>query len=143
MAMTMHVDVVSIEASLFSGRVERVVAPAEMGEVGIYPGHAPLLARLKPGVVRLKIPHQAQENIVYVSGGMLEVQPGGVTILADIAIREKDLEEGTLEDERRKAEETMQNRVTAAEYARLEVELTKAMMSLQGIQRLRHGKKGF
>ncbi|MDP2264963.1 MAG: F0F1 ATP synthase subunit epsilon [Thiobacillus sp.] len=143
MAMTMHVDVVSIEASIFSGRVERVVAPAEMGEVGIYPGHAPLLTRLKPGVVRLKIPYQAQENIVYVSGGMLEVQPGGVTILADIAIREKDVEEGTLEDERRKAEETMRNRVTAAEYARLEVELTKALMSLQGIQKLRHGKKGF
>lgn len=143
MAMTMHVDVVSIEASIFSGRVERVVAPAEMGEVGIYPGHAPLLARLKPGVVRLKIPHQAQENIVYVSGGMLEVQPGGVTILSDIAIRGKDLEEGALEDKRRKAEETMRNRVTAAEYARLEVELTKAMMSLQGIQKLRHGKKGF
>lgn len=142
MAMTMHVDVVSIEASIFSGRVERVVAPAEMGEVGIYPGHAPLLARLKPGIVRLKIPHQAQENIVYVSGGMLEVQPGGVTILSDIAIREKDMEEGTLEIERRKAEETMRNRVTAAEYAKMEVELTKTLMSLQGIQKLRHGKKG-
>ena len=143
MAMTMHVDVVSIEASLFSGRVERVVAPAEMGEVGIYPGHAPLLTRLKPGVVRLQLPHQAQENIVYVSGGILEVQPGGVAILSDIAIREKDMEEGTLEDERRKAEETMRNRVTAAEYARLEIELTKALMSLQGIQKLRRGKKGF
>ena len=143
MAMTMHVDVVSIETSIFSGRVERVVAPAEMGEVGIYPGHAPLLTRLKTGVVRLKIPHQAQENIVYVSGGMLEVQPGGVTILSDIAIREKDAEEGTLEIERRKAEDAMRNRVTAAEYARLEVELTKALMSLQGIQKLRHGRKGF
>ncbi len=143
MAMTMHVDVVSIEASIFSGRVERVVAPAEMGEVGIYPGHAPLLTRLKPGVVRLKIPHRAQENIVYVSGGMLEVQPGGVTILSDIAIREKDMEEGALENERRKAEEAMKNRVTAAEYAKMEVELTKALMSLQGIQKLRHGKKGF
>ena len=143
MAMTMHVDVVSIEASIFSGRVERVVAPAEMGEVGIYPRHAPLIARLKAGVVRLKIPHQAQENIVYVSGGMLEVQPGSVTILSDIAIREKDAEEGTLEVERRKAEDTMKNRVTAAEYARLEVELTKALMSLQGIHKLRHGRKGF
>lgn len=141
MAMTMHVDMVSIEASLFSGRVEFVVAPAEMGEVGIYPGHAPLLTRLKPGIVRLKLPHQAQEHIVYVSGGMLEVQPGGVTILSDIAIREKDLEKRTLEDARRQAEETLKNRVTAAAYARLEVELTKTLMSLQGIQKLRHGRK--
>lgn len=142
MAMTMHADVVSIEASIFSGPVEFVVAPAEMGEVGIYPGHAPLLTRLKSGVVRLKIPHQAQENIVYVSGGMLEVQPGSVTILSDIAIREKDMEEGTLEEERRKAEETMKNRVTAMEYAKLEVDLAKALAHLQGVQKLRHSRKG-
>lgn len=142
MAMTMHADVVSIEESIFSGRVERVVAPAEMCEVGIYPGHAPLLTRLKTGVVRLKIPHEAQEKVVYVSGGMLEVQPHGVTILSDLAIREKDMEEGKLWDEKRKTEETMKNRVTAAEYTKMEVELTKALMSLHGIQKLRHGKKG-
>jgi len=142
MAMTLHVDVVSIEASIFSGRAEYVVAPAEMGEVGIYPGHAPLLTRLKPGVVRLKIPQQTQENIVYVSGGMLEVQPGGVTILSDLAIRDKDVEEGKLEEERRKAIEATRSRVTAAEYARLEGELTKALMSLQGFEKTR-GKKGF
>jgi len=142
MAMTLHVDVVSIEASIFSGRAEYVVAPAEMGEVGIYPGHAPLLTRLKPGVVRLKIPQQAQENIVYVSGGMLEVQPGSVTLLTDLAIRDKDVEEGKLEEERRKAMEATRNRVTAAEYARLEVELTKALISLQGFEKPR-GKKGF
>ncbi len=141
MAMTLHVDVVSIEASIFSGRAEYVVAPAEMGEVGIYPGHAPLLTRLKPGVVRLKIPQQTQENIVYVSGGMLEVQPGGVTILSDLAIRDKDVEEGKLEEERRKAIEATRSRVTAAEYARLEGELTKALMSLQGFEKTR-GKKG-
>ncbi|MCL5060641.1 MAG: F0F1 ATP synthase subunit epsilon [Candidatus Thermoplasmatota archaeon] len=143
MAMTMHVDVVSIEALLFSGLVECVVAPAEMGEVGIYPGHAPLLARLKPGVVRLKIPHRTQEEVIYVSGGMLEVQPQGVTILSDMAIREKTLEEGKLWDEKRKAEDAMKSRVSALEYAKLEVELAKALAHLQGIQQLRHGKKGF
>lgn len=143
MAMTMHADVVSIEESIFSGRAEYVVAPAEMGEVGIYPGHTPLLTRLKPGVVRLKIPHQTQENIIYVSGGMLEVQPGGVTILSDLAIREKDAKEGKLEEERQKAMETTRNRVTEAEYARLEVELTKALISLQGFEKLHRGKKGF
>lgn len=143
MAMTMRVDVVSIEGSLFSGLVESVVAPAEMGAVGIYPGHAPLLTRLKPGAVRLRIPYRTEEEIVYVSGGMLEVQPQQVTILSDVAIREKTLEEGKLWDEKRKAEETMKNRLTALEYAKLEVELAKALAQLQGIQELRHGKKEF
>lgn len=142
MAMTMHADVVSIEESIFSGRVEFVVAPAEMGEVGIYPRHAPLITRLKPGVVRLKIPHQAQEKVVYISGGMLEVQPHGVTVLSDLAIREKDMEEGKLWEEKRKAEETLKNRVTAMEYAKLEIELAKALAHLQGVQKLRHSKKG-
>jgi len=142
MAMTIHVDVVSIEELIFSGLAEFVVAPAEMGEVGIYPRHAPMIARLKPGVVRLKIPHQAQEEVVYVSGGMLEVQPQGVTILSDMAIREKTMEEGKLWDEKRKVEETMKNRVTAMEYAKLEVELAKALAHLQGVQKLRHSRKG-
>ncbi len=139
----MHADVVSIEESIFSGLVEFVVAPAEMGEVGIYPRHAPLITRLKAGVVRLKIPYQAQEKVVYVSGGILEVQPHGVTVLSDLAIREKDMEEGKLWDEKRKAEETLKNRVTALAYAKLEVDLAKALAYLQGIQKLRHGKKGF
>ena len=134
MAMTIHVDVVSIEELIFSGLAEFVVAPAEMGEVGIYPRHAPMIARLKPGVVRLKIPQQVQEEVVYVSGGM--------TILSDMAIREKTMEEGKLWDEKRKVEETMKNRVTAMEYAKLEVDLAKALAHLQGVQKLRHSKKG-
>lgn len=140
MAMTMHVDVVSVEELLFSGLAEFVAAPAEMGEVGIYPRHAPMIALLKPGLVRLKIPHQTQEEVIYVSGGLLEVQPQGVTILSDMAIREKTMEEGTLWDEKRKTEDTMKNRVTAMEYAKLEIELAKALAHLQGIQKLRRGK---
>ena len=140
MAMTMHVDVVSVEELLFSGLAEFVAAPAEMGEVGIYPRHAPMIALLKPGLVRLKIPHQTQEEVIYVSGGLLEVQPQGVTILSDMAIREKTMEEGTLWDEKHKTEDTMKNRVTAMEYAKLEIELAKALAHLQGIQKLRRGK---
>ncbi|MHB1401389.1 MAG: F0F1 ATP synthase subunit epsilon [Thiobacillus sp.] len=140
MAMTMHVDVVNVEELLFSGLAEFVAAPAEMGEVGIYPRHAPMIALLKPGLVRLKIPHQTQEEVIYVSGGLLEVQPQGVTILSDMAIREKTMEEGTLWDEKRKTEDTMKNRVTAMEYAKLEIELAKALAHLQGIQKLRRGK---
>lgn len=140
MAMTMHVDVVSVEELLFSGLAEFIAAPAEMGEVGIYPRHAPMIALLKPGLVRLKIPHQTQEEVIYVSGGLLEVQPQGVTILSDMAVREKTMEEGTLWDEKRKTEDTMKNRVTAMEYAKLEIELAKALAHLQGIQKLRRGK---
>lgn len=142
MAMTMHVDVVSIEASIFSGLAECVVAPAEMGEVGIYPGHAPMLTRLKAGVVRLKLPHQPQEHVVYVSGGMLEVLPGGVSILSDLAIRGKDVEEGKLEEEKRKVEEAARNRLTALEYARLEIELARALRLTPGLEKIRHGGKG-
>lgn len=141
MAMTMRVDVVSVEGSLFSGPVESVVAPAEMGAVGIYPGHAPLLTRLKPGAVRLRIPYQAEEEIVYVSGGMLEVQPYRVTLLADVAMREKALAEVDLYAEKQRAEEVMKNRVSADAYARLEVELAKALSYVQGVQKLR--RRGF
>ncbi len=87
MAMTVHVDVVSAEESIFSGLAELVVVPGEMGELGIYPRHAPLLTRIKPGSVRLKLPNQSEDTLIYVSGGMLEVQPDLVTILADTAIR--------------------------------------------------------
>ena len=91
--MTVHVDIVSAEKSIFSGLVEFVVAPAEMGEIGIYPRHAPLLTRIKPGSVRLKLPNQTEEELIYVSGGILEVQPDMVTILSDTAIRGSDLDE--------------------------------------------------
>ena len=87
MAMTIHVDIVSAEAAIYSGNAEFVVVPAEMGEVGIYPRHTPLLTRIKPGSVRIKVPDKAQEDLIYVSGGILEVQPGVITILSDTAIR--------------------------------------------------------
>ncbi|MBY0579790.1 MAG: F0F1 ATP synthase subunit epsilon [Burkholderiales bacterium] len=137
MAMTVQVDIVSIEESLFSGLAEFVVAPAEMGEVGIYPGHAPMITRLRSGMVRLKIPDRGEE-IIYVSSGMLEVQPGRVTILSDLALHEKDADAGGLGDKKKKVDETMKNRVTDMEYARIEVELAKAFTHLQGIQQLRH-----
>lgn len=98
MAMTMHVDVVSVEEALFSGLAEFVVAPAEMGEVCIYPMHAPMLTRLSAGIIRLKIPFQTQEMVIYVSRGILEVLQHGVTILADMAVRERDIEDGKLEE---------------------------------------------
>ena len=93
MAMTIHVDVVSAEQSIFSGLAEFIAAPAAAGEVGIYPRHAPLISRMKPGTVRVKIPDQAEEELFFVSGGILEVQPQVVTILADTALRGKDLDE--------------------------------------------------
>jgi len=105
MAMTIHVDVVSAEESIFSGVAEFVAVPAEMGELGIYPRHAPLLTRLKPGSVRIKIPDQAEEELIYVSGGILEVQPNVVTILSDTAMRGQDLDEAKALEAKQKAEE--------------------------------------
>ena len=93
MAMTMHVDVVSAEESVFSGLVEFVVLPGEAGELGILPGHMPLLTRIRPGAVRLRLPDQEAEELIFVAGGVLEVQPNKVTVLADTAIRGKDLDE--------------------------------------------------
>lgn len=143
MAMTMHVDVVSVEESLFSGLAEYVIAPAEMGEVGIYPMHAPLLTRLKSGFIRLKIPFQVEETAIYVSSGILAVQSQGVTILSDIAIREQDIQEGMLAEKTRQAEATLRHPITDAEYTKLEIELAQSLMQLKGIARLRHGKKGY
>lgn len=141
MAMTVQVDIVSIEESLFSGLAEFVVAPAEMGEVGIYPGHAPMITRLKSGVVRLRIPDQKQEEIIYVSSGMLEVQPGRITILSDLALLEQDASESAMLHKKEKVDATLKNRVTDLEYIRMEIELARAFKHLEGIQRLRHRKK--
>jgi F-type H+-transporting ATPase subunit epsilon len=143
MAMTMHVDIVSIEESLFSGLAEYVVAPAEMGEVCIYPMHAPLLTHLRSGIIRLKIPFQAAEPVIYVSGGILEVVRDGVTILSDIAIREKDIAEGKLDEKNRQAELAVKNYVSAMEYASLEIELARSLSHMKGIEKLLKDKKGF
>ena len=137
MALTIHVDVVSAEKSLFSGMAEVVVVPGEMGELGIYPRHAPLLTRIKPGSVRLKIPNQSEEELIYVSGGMLEVQPGVVTILADTAIRGTDLDEARSLEAKRAAEEAMKNRTSDMDYAQAQAELAEAVAQLHAIQKLR------
>ena len=134
MAMTVHVDVVSAEESIFSGLVEMVVIPGEVGELGIYPRHAPLLTRIKPGSVRLKLPNQDEPMLIYVSGGMLEVQPSLVTILADTAIRGADLDEARSLEAKRAAEEAMKNRASDIDYAKAQAE---AVAQLQAIQKMR------
>jgi len=136
MAMTIHVDVVSAEESLFSGLAEVVVVPGTMGELGIYPRHAPLLTNIKPGSVRIKLPNQGEE-LIYVSGGMLEVQPNLVTILADTAIRGGDLDEARALEAKRAAEEAMKNRVSDIDYAQAQAELIEAVAQLRAIQQLR------
>ncbi|MDD5365932.1 MAG: F0F1 ATP synthase subunit epsilon [Gallionellaceae bacterium] len=137
MAMTLHLDIVSAEASLYSGLAEFVVVPAEMGEVGIYPRHAPLLTRIKPGSVRIKSPDKVEEDLIYVSGGILEVQPGVVTILSDTAIRGADLDEARVLEAKKQAEEAMANRTGAMEYAQAQAELAQAVAQLQAIDKLR------
>jgi len=137
MAMTIHVDVVSAEESIFSGLAEFVVLPGEVGELGILPGHMPLMTRIKPGAVRLKLQGQTQEEVIFVAGGILEVQPGLVTVLADTAIRGKDLDEAKALDAKKKAEEAMANRESEMDYARAQAELVEAVAQLAAIQRLR------
>ena len=136
--MTIHVDIVSAEAELFSGTAEYVVVPAEMGEVGIYPRHTQMLTRIKPGTVRIKKPDVAEEEeVIYVSGGMLEVQPNVVTILSDTAIRGHDLDEAKALEAKRHAEEAMRNRASEMDYAKAQVELAEAVAQIAAIQKLR------
>jgi len=137
MALTVHVDVVSAEESIFSGLAEFVVLPGEAGELGILPGHMPLMTRIKPGAVRLKLPQQEQEEFIFVAGGILEVQPGVVTVLADTAIRGKDLDEAKALDAKRKAEEAMADKSAEMDYARAQAELIEAVAQLAAIQKLR------
>ncbi len=137
MAMTIHVDIVSAEAAIYSGLAEFVVAPAEMGELGIYPRHTPLLTRLKAGSVRIKSPDKTEEELIYVSGGILEVQPGVITILSDTAIRGHDLDEARVMEAKAKAEEVMRNRTSSMDYAQAQAELAAAVAQLAAIQKLR------
>lgn len=136
MAMTVHVDIVSAEESIFSGLAEFVVLPGEAGELGIMPGHTPLLTRIKPGVVRVKT-QDGNEELVFVAGGMLEVQPNLVTVLADTAIRGKDLDEAKALDAKKKAEEALQNKTSQLEYAKAQAELAEAIAQLAAIQKQR------
>lgn len=137
MAMTIHVDVVSAEHSIFSGLAEFVAAPAAMGEVGIYPRHAPLISRLRPGAVRVKVPDQADEEVIFVSGGVLEVQPGVVTVLADTAIRGHDIDEAKAQAAKQAAEEAMKDKTSEVDYALAQAELAEAVAQLQTIQKIR------
>ncbi len=137
MANTMQVDVVSAEAQIFSGLAEFVVLPGEVGELGIYPRHTPLITRIKPGAVRLRLPGQAQEEMVFVSGGILEVQPDSVTVLADTAIRAHDLDEAKAAEAKRLAEEQLKNNGASIDYARAEAELADAIGQLATIKKFR------
>ncbi len=137
MAMTVHVDVVSAEASIFSGLAELVIVPGEAGELGIYPRHSALLTRIKPGSVRLKLPDQSEDELIYVSGGMLEVQPDMITILADTAIRGGDLDEARALQAKQDAEEAMKNRGSDIDYAQAQAELAEAIAQLAAITQLR------
>lgn len=137
MAMTVHVDIVSAEEQIFSGLAEFVALPGEAGELGILPGHMPLMTRIKPGAVRVKVPNQAEEELVFVAGGILEVQPGLVTVLADTAIRGKDLDEAKALDAKKKAEEALANQSGQLDYAKAQAELAEAIAQIAAIQKLR------
>jgi F-type H+-transporting ATPase subunit epsilon len=137
MAHTLHVNIVSAEQSIYSGEAEMVVAPGEAGELGILPSHAPLLTRIKPGTVKLKIAGQDEEEIIYVSGGILEVQPKALTILADTSIRAHDLDEAKVMEAKRAAEEALTNRASGQDRALVIAELAQLAAQLQAIQKLR------
>lgn len=136
MAMTFHVDIVSAEAEIFSGPATMVYAPAEMGEVGIAPRHSPLLTRLKPGAVRIETP-EGEELSFFVSGGMLEIQPHVVTVLADTVIRADDLDEAQALEAKERAEKMLGDKQVDVDYARAQAELAQSMAQLQAIQKLR------
>jgi F-type H+-transporting ATPase subunit epsilon len=136
MGTIFHLDIVSAEESIYSGPAEFLVAPAQMGEVGIYPRHTPMLTRIQSGIVRIKAPLKDEEN-VYVSGGMLEVQPDVVTILADTAVRGADLDEAKAAEAKRAAEEAIKNRKSELDYARAQAELIEAAAQLAAIEKLR------
>jgi F-type H+-transporting ATPase subunit epsilon len=138
MASTIHVDVVSAEEQIFSGEAEFVVLPGVDGELGIYPRHAPLLTQIKPGAVRIKIPGQDADELVFVQGGFLEVQPHLVTVLADTAIRAKDLDEVAASQAKQAALEAMQNKTSSEEIATAEAELAIAVAQLEAIRKMRH-----
>ncbi|MFL6646943.1 MAG: F0F1 ATP synthase subunit epsilon [Sulfurifustaceae bacterium] len=137
---TVHVDIVSAEQSIFSGPAEFVVLPGEAGELGILPGHTPLLTRIRPGTVRVKVPNESEEQLVFVAGGLLEVQPTRVTVLADTAIRAHDLDEVKAQEALRRAEEARRSAADKQQVATVEAELATIAAQLAAIRKLR-GKK--
>ena len=137
MAHTLQVNIVSAEHAIFSGEAEMVIAPGESGELGILPQHAPLLTRIKPGTVKVKLVGNAEEEVIYVSGGILEVQPKMVTILADTSIRAHDLDEAKVVAAKQAAEEALANRASGQDRALVVAELAQLAAQLQSIQKLR------
>ncbi len=136
MVMTVHVDIVSAEKEIFSGLAEMLFAPAELGEVGITPRHAPFITRLKPGEVRVKV-SENESYPFYVSGGMLEVQPHLITVLADTAIRAKDIDEAAAIEAKTKAEEALADKSGKIDYVTAQAQLAEAIMQLRTLDRLR------
>jgi F-type H+-transporting ATPase subunit epsilon len=137
MANTIHVDVVSAEEQIYSGEAEFVVLPGIEGELGIYPRHTPLLTQIRPGALRIKKPDQSEE-LVFVQGGFLEVQPHLVTVLADTAIRAKDLDELKALEAKRAAEEALQNKTSKEEIAMAQAELAAAMAQIEAIRKFKN-----
>ena len=136
MTMTVHVDIVSAEKEIFSGLAEMVFASAELGEVGIAPRHAPFISKLNPGEVRVIINDRENESF-YVSGGLLEVQPHVVTVLADTAIRAKDIDEAAALEAKAKAEEALTDKTGKIDYAKAQAQLAEAIMQLRTLDKLR------
>jgi F-type H+-transporting ATPase subunit epsilon len=137
MANTIHVDVVSAEETIFSGEAEFVALPGELGELGILPNHTPLITRIKPGAVRIKVPNRAEEEFVFVAGGILEVQPYAVTVLADTAIRGHDLDEAKAMEAKKMAEEALANKDSQIDYAKAQAEIAVMVAQLVAIQKFR------
>jgi F-type H+-transporting ATPase subunit epsilon len=137
MASTMQVDIVSAETSIFEGVAEFVALPGESGELGIYPHHIPLITRIKPGAVRVKVVGKAEEEFIFVAGGILEVQPNRVTVLADTAIRGGDLDEAKANDAKEKAKEAMANAKSEIDFAKAQSEFAIMAAQIAAIQKLR------
>lgn len=137
---TIRCDIVSADEEIFHGNAQMVIATGEMGELGIAPRHAPLITRLKPGQVRVQL-ENGEEQFFYVSGGILEVQPNVVTVLADTAIRAKDLDEAAARNAKDEAERALANRSDALEVAQAQAQLAQAMAQLQALERLRRALK--
>jgi len=136
MTTTVQVDIVSAEQEIFSGVAEMVFAPAELGEIGITPGHAPLISKLNPGEVRVKV-SEKETQAYFVSGGLLEVQPHLVTVLADTAMRAKDIDEAAALQAKTAAEEALNDKSGTVDYATAQSQLAQAMMQLRTLDRLR------
>jgi F-type H+-transporting ATPase subunit epsilon len=137
MATTLHVDVVSIEENVFSGEATFVALPGEVGELGIYPRHTPLITRIKPGAVRIRRADNGQEEFVFVAGGILEVQPNAVTVLADTAIRGKDLDEARANEAKKSAEEAMRNAKSDIDFAKAQSEFATMAAQIAALRKYR------